>query len=491
MARQTPEDAGMLMWTSRALPEARGDFRVLPDGRREAIRYKGWPTRDFSAFRTYDYDDPRPEPVVERVTMPAGLKGDPTKGRALFLDRAKGPCSGCHLVPGADVWPAGNVGPDLSTLGDRGLPDPYLYQLVWDPRVVFPDTAMPPWGRNGVFTSEEVAHLLAYLQTLRGPLPPETDPDRSPSTRKKPVGFGDNLDPTNNPAVLLAEDAQAPWEQKGPAGRACADCHPGGPERAMRSVATRYPKHVRIYGRVMSLEDFLEAHGPETTGRPYPAESADNLTMTMRIKMASNGLAVALDTSSPEARAAIARGRATFYRKVGARNHSCADCHTSAKGAKKFLGGRLLADVSDGLTRHFPTWRTDRGEVWDLRKRFQWCMTPLGTNMLAADAAAAYAYTSLDFPALAARYGRMGGYAHLATLVKRVRAERPGRTLLLDGGDTIQGSAVALWTHGEDMVRVSNELGVDVLTAHWEFVYGIDRVRELFGDRARTGLLAG
>src|SRR2546425_1207956 len=297
MARETPEDAGMLTWTSRALPEARGDFRVLPDGRREAIRYKGWTTRDFSAFRTYDYDDPRPEPVVERVTMPAGLKGDPTKGRALFLDRAKGPF-----------------------------------------------------------------------------------------TRKKPVGFGDNLDPTNNPAVLLAEDAQAPWEQKGPAGRACADCHPGGPERAMRSVATRYPKHVRIYGRVMSLEDFLEAHGPETTGRPYPAESADNLTMTMRIKMASNGLAVALDTSSREARAAIARGRATFYRKVGARNHSCADCHTSAKGAKKFLGGRLLADVSDGLTRHFPTWRTDRGEVWDLRKRFQWCMTPLGTNMLAADA---------------------------------------------------------------------------------------------------------
>src|SRR6266581_3623275 len=110
---------------------------------------------------------------------------------------------------------------------------------------------------------------------------------------------------------------------------------------------------------------------------------------------------------------------------------------------------------------------------------------------LAADTAAAYAYTSLDFPALAARYGRMGGYAHLATLVKRVRAERPGRTLLLDGGDTLQGSAVALWTRGEDMVRVSNELGVDVLTAHWEFVYGIDRVRELFGDRARTGLFAG
>src|SRR6267142_1428897 len=61
----------------------------------------------------------------------------------------------------------------------------------------------------------------------------------------------------------------------------------------------------------------------------------------------------------------------------------------------------------------------------------------------------AYACTYLDFPALAARYGRMGGYAHLATLVKRIRAERAGRTLLLDGGDTLQGSATTLWSRGE------------------------------------------
>jgi sulfur-oxidizing protein SoxB len=103
----------------------------------------------------------------------------------------------------------------------------------------------------------------------------------------------------------------------------------------------------------------------------------------------------------------------------------------------------------------------------------------------------AYALTHLDFPALAARYGRMGGYAHLATLVKRIRAERLGKTLLLDGGDTLQGSATALWTRGEDMVRVMNQLGVDVFTPHWEFTHGIDRVKELFGDRERRGLFAG
>jgi sulfur-oxidizing protein SoxA len=200
------------------------------------------------------------------------------------------------------------------------------------------------------------------------------------------VGFGDNLDPTNNPAVLLAEDAEALWASRGPAGRACADCHRGGPREAMKGVATRYPRHVPAYRRVMSVEDFLSVHGPDTTGRSLPMESADNLILTVLVKMASNGMPVGVDLASPEARAALARGKATFYRRIGERNHACADCHTPEKGANKFLGGRLLADVTVGLTRHFPTWRTSQAEVWDMRKRMQWCMTPLGANMLAADA---------------------------------------------------------------------------------------------------------
>ena len=110
---------------------------------------------------------------------------------------------------------------------------------------------------------------------------------------------------------------------------------------------------------------------------------------------------------------------------------------------------------------------------------------------IARGSAEAYALTHLDFAALAARFGRMGGYAHLATLVKRVRDARPGRTLLLDGGDTLQGSATALWTRGEDMLRAMNQLGVDVFTPHWEFTYGIERVRELFGDRETRGRFAG
>lgn len=103
----------------------------------------------------------------------------------------------------------------------------------------------------------------------------------------------------------------------------------------------------------------------------------------------------------------------------------------------------------------------------------------------------AYAFTHVDFAELARRYGRMGGYPHIATLVKRVRAERPGRTLLLDGGDTLQGSATSLWTNAEDMVQAINELRVDVLSPHWEFTFGLDRVKQIFGDKDGRGTFTG
>ncbi len=97
---------------------------------------------------------------------------------------------------------------------------------------------------------------------------------------------------------------------------------------------------------------------------------------------------------------------------------------------------------------------------------------------LKAGSAEAHALTYLDFEGAAKQYGKVGGFAHLATLVKRIKASRPG-TLLLDGGDTWQGSATSLWTQGQDMVDACKLLGVDVMTAHWEFTYGEERVKEL------------
>jgi sulfur-oxidizing protein SoxB len=97
---------------------------------------------------------------------------------------------------------------------------------------------------------------------------------------------------------------------------------------------------------------------------------------------------------------------------------------------------------------------------------------------IAPGSQAAHALSHLDYVAAAEQFGRAGGFAHIATLVKRLRADRPG-ALLLDGGDLWQGSATALWTQGQDMVDASKLLGVDVMTGHWEFTLGTDRVMDI------------
>ncbi|MDQ7016835.1 MAG: 5'-nucleotidase C-terminal domain-containing protein [Gammaproteobacteria bacterium] len=89
-----------------------------------------------------------------------------------------------------------------------------------------------------------------------------------------------------------------------------------------------------------------------------------------------------------------------------------------------------------------------------------------------------YAYSYLDFEHSARKYGRTGGYAHVKTLLSRLRKEAGGQqnTLTLDGGDLWQGSGTSLWTRGVDMVEASNLLGLDVMVGHWEFTYREDEV---------------
>ena len=90
----------------------------------------------------------------------------------------------------------------------------------------------------------------------------------------------------------------------------------------------------------------------------------------------------------------------------------------------------------------------------------------------------AHAFTYLNFEQAAKTYGKVGGFAHLATLVKMMRASRP-HAMLLDGGDTWQGSATALWTNGQDMVDACKLLGVNAMSPHWEFTLGEKRVQEI------------
>jgi len=92
---------------------------------------------------------------------------------------------------------------------------------------------------------------------------------------------------------------------------------------------------------------------------------------------------------------------------------------------------------------------------------------------------ASYAFTFLDFQEAAHRYGRMGGFAHLKTLIDRLRdGAGAGNSVLLDGGDLWQGSGLANVVQGADMIEVANLLGIEAMTGHWEFTYGEKILRQ-------------
>src|SRR5467141_4301935 len=94
------------------------------------------------------------------------------------------------------------------------------------------------------------------------------------------------------------------------------------------------------------------------------------------------------------------------------------------------------------------------------------------------DSADAYAFTYLGFEKSAARFGKLGGFAHLKTLIDRLRSDAgPGRSLLLDGGDLWQGTGMANTMQGVDMVEAANLLGIEAMTGHWEFTYGETALR--------------
>jgi sulfur-oxidizing protein SoxA len=390
-------------WKTRAIPLSQGVVKET-DGKRMQVRYPGFrESRSFDQWPTYAHGSPEYFPP-KKGQMPAGIKGDPKKGQALFRAGAKGPCTGCHLIPDAKVWPMGNVGPDLRTIGDRGLPDSHLYQIVYDPRVIFgPDSPMAPFGASGMWTEEEMVHVVAYLQSLKGNppgVPPKVTDDKqwNPFTRDVVrLDFGDPLDPTGNPALGIAEAEAVPlWSRPGPKGQSCAGCHgligtpdaqrPLGVIQSMVGAGTRYPKWFDQYRRMMSIEDLLAVHAPETTGHEMPTQGLQNLAMSVLIKNQSYGMPYQIDLGDPNVQAAVKRGEELFNRRVGQRGQACANCHTERGGAHKFLGGRFLGSLGKDTMVNHPYFRTSQGALWDMRIRMQWCMTPLLTNMLPGDA---------------------------------------------------------------------------------------------------------
>jgi sulfur-oxidizing protein SoxA len=347
-------------------------------------RYKGWPERDESKFNTLAKLSSPPVPTRPRP-LPANFSGDPAAGLKLVIDRNRGgSCLACHVMGpagGADL--PGNVGPDLSEIGNAGRDDTWLFNYVYDARVYHPDTVMPPWGSHGLFNDEEIGHIVAFLKTLKSPATFKTPVD-DPTKRPPPVESRDNLDSMLNPAMWAVEKAPDMWAAKGPGGSACADCH-ANPEAAFKSWAAGMPRWEPRLDKVLGVEEFITRHAKATTGHEWLMQSEQNTVLSVYLHNLANGTPIHVDITSGPAKEAFERGKTLTQRKLGQLNFACMDCHSPEKGGLKWIRGQWLGEQK-GQYDHFPTWRTSLNDIWDIRKRFQWCQVNIRADELPPDA---------------------------------------------------------------------------------------------------------
>lgn len=340
-----------------------------------------WPQTDWAGYST----------LVTLATPPAGgaihlsvpVEGDAAKGRQLAFDRTRGgSCVACHVM-GKDTPPQpGNVGPDLSMVGaTRG--DEWLFNYVYDPRTFNPGSIMPPWGAHRLFNVVEIRDIVAFLKTLKT-AHSFGDPQENPNSRTPPKETRDNLDATENPAMFALDRGKELFARAGANGKSCISCH-AAPESSLNSWAAQMPRFESRLNKVLGVEEFITRHARATTAAELPMQEADNVALSVYLHHLSNGAAIRPDLSSAGARKAAASGRALMQRKLGQLNMACVDCHTREKHAFKWARGQYLVE-SRGTIAHFPTWRTSRGDIWDIRKRFQWCNVSVRANDLPPDA---------------------------------------------------------------------------------------------------------
>jgi len=349
------------------------------------VRYACWPTRNAATFNTLAVLASPPAPKEPRqLTGP--VTGDPAIGKQLVADRSRGgSCLACHVMGpagGADL--PGNIGPDLSEIGNANNDDEWLFNFVYDARVYVDDTPMPPFGSHVIFDDTEIGHVVAFLKTLKAPAPFKRDID-DPEKRPPPVEKRDNVDRAANPAMrAVDEKAPALWKLAGPAGSACATCH-AQPEKAFNRWAASMPKWEPRLDKVLGVEEFVARHAKATTGQAWPMETDKNIALSLYLRYLANGTAIDVDVENAASKASYERGRELSLRKVGQLNFSCADCHLPGRGALKWMGGQWLPDMN-GQLDHFPTWRAGQQAIWDIRKRFQWCQVASWANELPPDA---------------------------------------------------------------------------------------------------------
>jgi sulfur-oxidizing protein SoxA len=376
---------GSCLVVSGALAQPKGPAPLVTTGSAAPTpwkRYADWPQRDYSAFNSL-VKLASPPPPKEPRKLPGPITGDAANGQKLVADRTRGgSCLACHVMGSAgNADLPGNVGPDLSEIGNAGREDEWLFNYVNDARVYNPETVMPPWGTNQLFNDQEIGDIVAFLKTLKSPAKFRAEMD-DPSKRPDPVEKRDNLDPTENPGMWAVDTGQDLFKKRTSSGFSCATCH-DKPDTQLKTWAASMPKWEPRLNKVLGVEEFVFRHAKATTGAEWLMQSTENTAMSVYLHNLANDAPIKVDITSAGAKEAYERGKGLAERKLGQTNFACTDCH--GKVANHWIRGQWLAEQK-GQYDHFPTWRTSLQAIWDIRKRFQWCQVNIRADELPPDA---------------------------------------------------------------------------------------------------------
>ena len=161
----------------------------------------------------------------------------------------------------------------------------------------------------------------------------------------------DNLDPIENPAMWAVDKAQELWKQAGCRRLLLQYLSQRSRRRRFKTWAASMPMWEPRLNKALSVEEFVTRHAKATTGASWLMETDENRAMSVYLHFLANGTPMKVDTSSPEAKAAIERGKELSARKVGQLNMACTDCH--GKVANHWIRGQWLGEPK-GQIRPFP-----------------------------------------------------------------------------------------------------------------------------------------
>jgi sulfur-oxidizing protein SoxA len=230
---------------------------------------------------------------------------------------------------------------------------------------------MPPWGKHGFYSDGR--------DPRHGALPQDAEDAREVRQPARRSGEAAAAGRGSRRARSVRQSGgRAHRGRRALFKQACAPCH-ATPEPTFKRWAVEMPKWEPRLNKVLGAEEFIARHAKATSGATWLMQSRENTDMSIYLHSLANGEPIKVDLGSPEAKAAYDRGVKLADLKLGQFDFACTDCHGQA--ANKWIRGQWLGEPK-GQFDHFPLWRTSRNEVWDIRKRLQWCNVQVRANEL-------------------------------------------------------------------------------------------------------------